>query len=58
MSCKTDFEVRKREITAIVNEIVAGDHALHGLGVTDYSERADAIDILNRIERRIKAGMK
>lgn len=59
MSSSSDLEVRKREISALVDEINALERSLalpeiEGLYDTD---RMEALDIINRIERRMLANM-
>jgi hypothetical protein len=50
-----DLETRKREITVIVNDICQMQHALkvQELGGLCEFDRMEAMDILNRIERRM-----
>jgi hypothetical protein len=60
MSCNSDLDVRRREISALVDGVVMAEQqatlpAVEGLYDDDKSE---AMDILNRIERRIMAGQQ
>ena len=57
MSCNSD--AARASILATVTEIRAAEAALadRGIDVADYEDRAEALDILNRIERRILANM-
>ncbi|WGR74324.1 MULTISPECIES: hypothetical protein [unclassified Bradyrhizobium] len=55
-----DLEAKKREISVLVDEINAKERALKLPvieGLDDY-DRMEAMDILNRIERRMRANMK
>lgn len=55
MSCKPDLEWRKREISALVDDIRRHEQtfAAAGLNVVDEFDRMEAMDILNRIERKM-----
>ena len=56
---QTDLDVRKREILALVDGVnsLERDLAAHGIDATDEFDRMEAMDIINRIERRILANM-
>jgi hypothetical protein len=49
----------RRSIGATVSDIQAAEAAFaaRGVDVSDYEDRAEAMDILNRIERRMMANM-
>ena len=55
----TDLDVRKREILAMVDGVnsLERDLAAQGIDATDEFDRMEAMDIINRIERRILANM-
>jgi hypothetical protein len=57
MSSSSDLEARKREISVLVDEVNAAERALHLPEVEglDDPDRMEAMDILNRIERRMLA---
>lgn len=60
MSCNSDLDIRRREISALVDDVVLAEQqaslpAVEGLYDDDLSE---AMDILNRIERRILANQQ
>lgn len=60
MSCNSDLDVRRREISALVDGAVAAERQstlpqVEGLYDDDMSE---AMDIINRIERRIRANQQ
>jgi hypothetical protein len=59
MSSNPDLEVRKREISTLVDNVIALEKALlaKGIDARDEFDRLEAIDIINRIERRILANM-
>lgn len=59
MSCNSDLEVRKREISALVDGVVGLELSLRAQGcdATDDEDRMEAMDIINRIERRMLAKM-
>lgn len=53
----TDLDVRKREISALVDGVIELEQALlaKGIDARDYEDRAEALDIIRRIERRLMA---
>jgi hypothetical protein len=57
----SDLDVRKREISALVDEINDRERTLslppEAEGFEDF-DRMEAMDIINRIERRILANVK
>lgn len=55
----SDLEVRKREISALVDGVIALERALRAKGIdaVDPEDRMEAFDIINRIERRMLANM-
>lgn len=60
MSCSSDLDARRREISALVDGVVGAERQstlpqVEGLYDDDRSE---AMDILNRIERRILANQQ
>ncbi len=58
MSCNSDLDVRRREISALVDGVNAleRDLALPVIDAVD-DDRFEALDIINRIERRLMANM-
>lgn len=54
-----DLEVRKREISALVDGVITLERALRAKGIdaVDEEDRMEAFDIINRIERRMLANM-
>lgn len=59
MSSSSELEVRKREISALVDDVNAAERQanlpeLDGVYDTD---RMEALDIINRIERRMRASL-
>jgi signal-transduction protein with cAMP-binding, CBS, and nucleotidyltransferase domain len=56
---QTNLDVRKREISALVDGVntLELDLARHGIDATDEFDRMEAMDIINRIERRLLANM-
>lgn len=59
MSSNSDLAVRKREISALVDGVIALERSLRAQGgdAVDYEDRMEAMDIISRIERRILANM-
>lgn len=59
MPSSSDLETRKKEIALLVNDVNVMSHELTLKGITeiDDEDRMDAMDILNRIERRMLAKM-
>lgn len=59
MPSNSDLDVRRREISALVDGVVELEQALlaKGIDAGDPEDRAEAMDIINRIERRILANM-
>lgn len=59
MSSSSDLDVRKREISALVDGVIGLERALRAKGIdaVDPEDRMEALDIINRIERRIRANM-
>ena len=57
MSCNSDLEWQKREIAALVDDINAIERslALPKLDGFDDFDRLEALDIVNRIERKLLA---
>lgn len=55
----SDLEVRKREISALVDDInrIVRELAAKGITDIDTEDRMEALDIINRIERRMLANM-
>lgn len=55
----SDLEVRKREISALVDGAGALERSLleQGIAAVDEEDRMEAFDIIARIERRILANM-
>lgn len=55
----SDLEVRKREISALVDGVIALEKALlaKGIDARDPYDRMEAFDIINRIERRMLQNM-
>lgn len=54
-----DLEVRKREISALVDGVIALERDLRAKGIdaVDEEDRMEAFDIIGRIERRMLANM-
>jgi len=52
-----DLDVRKREISALVDGVVTIERDLRrkGIDVRDPFDRMEALDIISRIERRMMA---
>lgn len=59
MSSNSDLEVRKREITALLDGVIAGEQYFRDRGVelADEDEWMQLRDIVARIERRLLANM-
>jgi hypothetical protein len=59
MSSNPDLEVRKREIDALVDGVVALERSLRAQGIdaVDDEDRMEAFDIIARIERKMLAKM-
>lgn len=55
MLSSSDLETRKKEITVLVNEVnvLRAELAAKGITEIDDEDRMEAMDILNRIERRM-----
>ena len=53
-------DTKKREILVMIDEINDAERRLLGDGIdaSDYSERAEALDIVRRIERKMGVGDK
>jgi hypothetical protein len=60
MSCSPDLELRKREISALASDVgrIEQDLRARGIDATDEFDRMEAMDIINRIERRLLANMR
>jgi hypothetical protein len=60
MSSSSDLEVRKREISALVDSVCDLEIALlkNGMNAIDEEDRFEAMDIINRIERKMLMNMK
>ena len=58
MSCNSDLEVRKREISTLVDEVTASERHFRdqGVEIADEGEWLLLRDIVLRIERRLLAG--
>lgn len=54
MSSSSDLEIRKREISALVDEVTYLEHDLasRGINAVDEEDRMEAMDIIRRIERK------
>jgi hypothetical protein len=59
MSSNSDLEVRKREISALVDGVISLERALRekGIDAVDPEDRLEAMDIINRIERKLLANI-
>jgi hypothetical protein len=59
MSSNSDLEVRKREISTLVDEVKASERHFReqGVDISDPDEWMQLRDIVNRIERRLLASM-
>jgi hypothetical protein len=59
MSSNFDLDVRKREITVLVESVCELEISLlrKGMNAIDEDDRFEAMDIINRIERKMMANM-
>lgn len=55
----SEIDVRKREISALVDGVTSLERGLRAKGIdaVDDEDRMEALDIINRIERRMLANM-
>ena len=55
MSCSSDLDVRRREISALLYGVIEIEQSVGLIDALDYEDRAEARDIIARIERRLLA---
>lgn len=51
-----DNDLRRAQITAMIDDIRVGSIALAALGVDNVGDRTEALDIIRRIEERVQGG--
>jgi hypothetical protein len=56
---QSNLDWQKREISALADDVVRIERELaaHGINAVDEFDRMEAMDIINRIERKILANM-
>jgi hypothetical protein len=59
MSCDSDLEVNRRQITTLVNDVSSAERHFRdrGVDIADEDEWMQLKDIVARIERRLLANM-